>query len=131
MEKNKNNPFKMFKLIVATTCLCLGAALADADGPHLPHFRAPFAHVPAPYAPAPAPYAPAPAPYVPAPAPYAPPPPAYAPAPAPYHPAPYVETPRPFTYEYGVNDHYSGASFSKSENQVRPIECQEKSWIPA
>jgi hypothetical protein len=33
-------------------------------------------------------------------------------------PAPYVETPRPFTYEYAVNDVYTGASFSKSENQV-------------
>ncbi len=95
------------------TVVCIGAALAD----HGPHFRAPFG--PGPYAPAPAPYAPAP--YVPeppayAPAPYVAPRPAYAPA-----PAPYLEPSRPFNYEYGVNDAYSGASFSKSENQVKLI----------
>ena len=122
----------MLKFIIVGCVAIVGAAMADG-----PHFRAPY-H-PAPYAPAPAPYAPAPPPYVPPPAPYAPPPAPYVPAPLPapyaapkpYAPVPYVETPRPFTYEYGVNDHYSGASFSKSENQVRPIECQEKSWIRA
>ena len=98
----------MLKSLVLV-CVCIGAATADG-----PHFRAPHHHLaPAPYAPAPyapAPYAPAPPPYAPAPAPYAP-------APKPYAPAPYLEPARPFNYEYGVNDAYSGASFSKSENQ--------------
>ena len=76
--------------------VCVGAVLGD--GPHFgpPHLRGPAPYAPAPYAPAP-----------------------YAPAPAPYHPAPYVLEPaRPFNYEYGVNDAYSGASFSHAENQV-------------
>ena len=54
----------------------------------------------------------------PAPAPYHPPKPVYHPKPAPYHPEPaYKLPPRPFAYEYGVNDEYSGAYFSKVENQ--------------
>merc|ERR1719323_901562 len=40
----------------------------------------------------------------------------YAPAPK-YAPAPYDEAPEPFTYEYGVNDDYSGANFKKTESQ--------------
>ena len=92
----------MLKSLVLVCAVC--AATAD-------HFRPPPPYQPAPYAPAP--YAPAPPPYAP------PPPPAYAPAPRPYAPAPapYLEPTSPFNYEYGVNDAYSGASFSKSENQ--------------
>lgn len=89
-------------------------ALAIAD--HAPYHPAPYHPAPAPYHPAPAPYhAPAPAPYhppAPKPAPYHP------PKPAPYHPEPaYKLPPRPFAYEYGVNDEYSGAYFSKAETQ--------------
>merc|ERR1712142_1399411 len=54
----------------------------------------------------PSPYHPAPAPYHPAPSPY---------HPAPYQPAPYEETPKPYSFEYGVADDYSGASFNAHE----------------
>merc|ERR1711962_20230 len=50
-------------------------------------------------------------------------PPSYGPAPGPIYkpaPAPYKEEklpPQPFAYEYGVKDDYSGAAYTKQENQ--------------
>ena len=93
--------------MIAKLSVLLASTLALSLADHAPY------HAPAPY-PAPAPYhAPAPAPYhAPKPAPYHP------PAPKPYHPEPaYKLPPRPFAYEYGVNDEYSGAYFSKNEAQ--------------
>jgi len=99
-------------------------AVAAADSPVYKPAPAPYHPAPAPYRPAPykpAPYHPAPAykpaPYHPAPA-YKPAPyhPAPAYKPAPYHPEPkYKEEAKPFAYDYAVNDHYTGAAFSKNE----------------
>merc|ERR1712117_483210 len=50
-----------------------------------------------------------------------PPPPGYAPSPYKPAPAPYKPEeklpPQPYTYEYGIKDEYTGAAFTKTENQ--------------
>ncbi|CAB4063346.1 unnamed protein product [Lepeophtheirus salmonis] len=103
----------MFRSLVV--CALIAFSLGDNPQP---------AYKPAPqpaYKPAPQPsYKPAPQPsYKPAPQPsYKPAPqPSYKPAPQPsYKPAPYDESPKPYSFQYGVNDDYSGAKFSAQED---------------